>query len=241
MDDIWYEESTEFSRYMFHQYQDFFNQFENEPAYEAEDTFHEPFYDFMYRYQSLQRHWWLNKRITKQHTLMLQNALTDMKNTTEFDGYYDILSTDIEYFPEYTRYTTIAIALSLVENMLNQLSISVAADLGKPVILEQNNMPYINKYLFWLTHTCGLSILIDADTWKSINTIRKVRNSFIHQISKDIPDDIKKVINEMLESMDANSPINDEFVDIALVKLAALVKTIELAYLDFYKKLKKSP
>jgi hypothetical protein len=43
----------------------------------------------------------------------------------------------------------------------------------------------------------------------------------------------------MLESMDKNEPINDEFVDIALVKLAKLVKTIELAYLDFYEKLKK--
>lgn len=243
MDDGWYEESTDFDKYLFHQYQDFFNQTQDEPAYVAEDSYFEPFWDFMYRYQSLQRHWWLNKKITKQHSQMLQNLYSDIINNADHAGgegyYYDIVFTDLKHFPEYTRYTTIAIALSLVENMLNQLSIKIAEDVGKPVILEQNSMPYINKYLFWLTHTCGLSIAIDADTWKSINTIRRVRNTFIHQISKDIPDDIKKVINEMLESMDKNEPINDEFVDIALVKLAKLVKTIELAYLNFYEKLKK--
>ena len=39
----------------------FYKILEIEPTYETEDQFFEPFWEFKYRFQSLQRHWELNK------------------------------------------------------------------------------------------------------------------------------------------------------------------------------------
>ena len=62
-----------------------------------------------------------------------------------------------------------------------------------------------------------------------------MRNRFIHRINRDIPEQVKKVISKMICSIANNENIvTDQFVDASLSSLATLVKTIELAYIDFY-------
>jgi hypothetical protein len=75
--------------------------------------------------------------------------------------------------------------------------------------------------------------------WKSVDAIREIRNRFTHRINRDIPDDVKKMISEMVSlAVEDEKAITDDFVDMALMKLAKLVKTIELAYIEFYEKTK---
>ena len=97
-------------------------------------------------------------------------------------------------------------------------------------------MSYLNKYILWFTRGCGLDITIDKSLWKSIDAIREIRNRFIHKIDRDIPEQVKKVISEMISSaLDDENQVTDEFVELSMSKLANLVKKIELAYIKFNK------
>lgn len=214
----------------------FYQLLEIEPIYVTEDVFFEPFWDFKYRFQSLQRHWHLNKAYIQNHISILKSVKGD--GSAEFDDIFsETAQVDIEYFPEYLRASTISFALSLIENLLANLSEEVAKDLGKKIELENRRLPYINKYILWLTKGCGIEINIDEDVWRSLNAIRQVRNKFVHRIDKDIPKEVKIVISEMVSEISENeTAITNEFVDAALTKLAELVKTIELSYIGFYEK-----
>jgi hypothetical protein len=200
--------------------------------YETEDVVIEPFWEFKYRFQSLQRHWELNKAYISNHISILKNVEGD--GSAEFyDVFSETVGVDIEYFPEYLRLSTISFSLSLVENLLGDLCEEVAKDLGMEIDLDKRPLPYINKYILWLTRGCGLEIAIDKSMWKSLDAIREVRNRFIHKIDRDLADQIKKVISEMVSST-LEGEITDEFVGASFSRLADLVKTIELAYIKFY-------
>ncbi|HVK57126.1 MAG TPA: hypothetical protein VM532_19110 [Burkholderiales bacterium] len=214
----------------------FYKLLEIEPAYEAEDRFFEPFWEFKYRFQSLQRHWGLSKDYIENHISILNRV--DGDGSAEFDCIFsETAEVDIEYFPEYLRLSTISFSLSLVENLLGTLSDEIAKDTGKDLELDKRPLPYINKYILWLTRGCGLEITIDKSLWKSLDAIREMRNRFIHKIDRDIPNQVKKVISEMVPStIDDENPVTNEFVDASFSKIAILVKNIELAYIDFYEK-----
>ena len=216
----------------------FYQLLEIEPFYETEGIFFEPFWEFMYRFQSLQRHWQLSKGFIQNHISILKSVQGD--GSGEFDIIFsETAQVDIEYFPEYLRLSTLSFSLSLVENFLGSLSEEVANDLGVKLEFENKKLPYINKYILWLTRGCGIDINIDSEMWKSIDAIREIRNRFIHRINRDIPDDIKKVISEMVSlAVEDEKAITDDFVDKALMELAKLIKTIELAYIEFYEKTK---
>jgi hypothetical protein len=202
--------------------------------YETEDRFFEPFWEFKYRFQSLQRHWELSKDYINNYVSILKNVKGD--GTAEFDVVFsETAEVDIEFFPEYLRLSTISFSLSLVENLLGSLSEEIAKDLGVDIDLDKRPLPYINKYILWLTRGCGIQITIDKSIWKSLDAIREMRNRFIHRIDRDIPEQVRKVISEMVSSsVDNDSSITDQFVDASLSSLAELVKLIELAYIKFY-------
>ncbi|MDG1071701.1 MAG: hypothetical protein P8P32_08830 [Akkermansiaceae bacterium] len=205
-----------------------------ENVYEPEAYFFEPFWEFAARLNSLQRYWNLGKDYHNRHTSLVDSAKGD--GSAEFhDIRDDILLSDKEYMPEFNKLSTIAIALSLVENLLGTLADDIAKDLGKKVDLDQRPIPYLNKYIMWLVRGCGIEIDIDKSIWKGLDAIREMRNRFIHRINRDIPDQIKKVISEMVSSsFDPNNPVSDDFVEKAFVQLADLVKIIETAYIDFH-------
>ena len=212
----------------------FYKMLEIDPIYETENQFFESFWEFKYRFQSLQRHWELNKVFISNHISILSN--TEGDGSAEFDiAFSETAEVDIEYFPEYLRLSTISFSLSLVENLLGSLSEEIAKDLGCAIELDKRPLPYIDKYILWLVRGCGLDITIDKSIRKSLEAIRELRNRFIHRIDRDIPDQVKKVISEMVSiTFDDEKSVTDEFVDASLLKLAELVKEIELAYIKFY-------
>ena len=211
----------------------FYKSLEIEPVYDTEDVFFEPFWEFKYRFQSLQRHWELSKDHIQNHISLLKSVEGD--GSAEFaDIFSETAAVDIEYFPEYLRLSTISFALSLVENLLGSLSDEVARDMGIEIALDERRLPYINKYILWLTRGCGLDINIDKSLWKSLDAIREMRNRFIHKINRDIPEQVKKVISEMiLVAINDENLVTDDFVNVSMMRLAELVKEIELAYIEF--------
>lgn len=213
----------------------FYKLLEIEPLYETEEQFFEPFWKFKDRFQSLQRYWEVNKDYISNHISLIKKVKRD---SAESDIIYsEIAETDIEFFPEYLRLSTISFALSLVENLLGDLSEEIAHDLGVEIKFDEKRLPYINKYILWYIRGCGLEIVLDKSIWKSLDAIREIRNRFIHRIDRDIPEQVKKVIAEMVSSTsDDEKSITDEFVDASLKKLSELVKIIEIAYIQFHEK-----
>ena len=214
----------------------FYKLLEIQPIYDTEAQFFEPFWEFKYRFQSLQRHWQLNKDYIQNHISILRSVKGD--GSAEFENIFsETANVDIEYFPEYLRLSTISFSLSLVENLLGSLSDEIARDRGIKIELDKRPLPYINKCLLWLTRGCGLDITIDKSLWKSLDAIREMRNRFIHKIDRNIPDRVKKVISEMVSiALDDENSVTDNLVDASLSQLARLVKEIELAYIDFYQR-----
>lgn len=206
-----------------------------DPIYETEDIFcSKAVWDFSYRFQSMHRHWVLSKEHFKDHIDELKLAKTKSANEL-LDIYSETAGIDADFFPEYIRLSTITVALSLFENMLVGLSKEVAEDLGIETRLTEKNIPYINKYILWFTKGCGIDVDIDKSHWKYLDAIRNMSNRFIHQIDRDIPENIRKVISEMInKSLEDAHGITDEFVDISLIKIAELAKTIELAHIHYY-------
>jgi hypothetical protein len=207
-----------------------------ELSYEAEPEFHEPFWNFMYRFQSLERHWQLSKEFFSRHISDLEQTPDDGE-----DGFAEIFSetaeVDMNYFPEYLRLSTISFSLSLVENLLSDLSEEISKSQRKVYQPDSRNIPYINKYILWLTRGCGIEIAIDKSIWRKLDAIRELRNRFIHKIDRDISDNVKKVMSDMIsEASSQGEDITDQFVDAALETLALLVKEIELSYIDYYRR-----
>jgi len=187
----------------------FYKLLEIEPIYVTEDRFFEPFWTFKYRIQSLQRHWELNKDYMKNHISILKKV--EGNGSAEFmEMFSETAGIDIDYFPEYLRLSTISFSLSLFENLLGSLSDEIANDLGIKVDLDNRPLPYINKYILWLTRGCGLDITINKSLWKNLDAIREMRNRFIHRIDRDIPIQINKIISEMVSTaIDEKNPISD--------------------------------
>lgn len=218
----------------------FFKTLQVDPIYETEDYFcSNAIWVFGYRYQSLYRHWVLSREYFKSHIAEIES--TDNIIDAELqDIYSETAGVDIEYFPEYIRLSTVSIALSLIENMLNELSIEVAKDQGINVELSEKNIPYINKYILWFTRGCGIEIDIDKTHWKSLDAIRAVRNRFIHQIDRDIPIHVQQVISGMVtDAVEGGQLVSDGFVDVSLKKLAELAKNVELAHISYYQRVHK--
>ena len=95
-------------------------------------------------------------------------------------------------------------------------------------------MPYINRYVTYLQRGCGLSLNIDKETWKSIDAIRDIRNRYVHKISRDLPDQIQRTLQELFESdHGAEFKVNDEFVRTAFEVIGSLATKLDVAYWTF--------
>ncbi|MDG2376208.1 MAG: hypothetical protein P8M18_07650 [Woeseiaceae bacterium] len=205
------------------------------PVYETEDRFFFPFWDFASRIQSLQRHWHFSKEFIDFHISQLDKAPDD--GTAEWGVIYtEVAEVDIEFFPNYLRGSIIAMCFALFETLLGDVAEEAAKDTGNEITFEKKRpLPYINRYILWLSRSCGLDLQIDKQLWKELDAVRELRNKFIHRIDRDLPSQIR----ETLETLSDNLPstefsIGDDHVELTFSTMANLAKLIELAYLEFY-------
>lgn len=217
----------------------FYEYINKKPIYTAEGEYVvTPFWEFMYRIQALHRHWMVSKDFTNKHLNKLKKAGTISGKYQEYyDLYAETAGSDVDYIPEQIRGSTISILISLLENLLIQLSEDIAKELKIKIELSENKMPLINKHIYWITKGCGLEVYIPKETNKNLDLIREIRNRFIHNINRDLPDQLKKTLSQIVErNEDTKSLVDDAFVEFSFNKISELVKNIELSYIEFDKK-----
>ena len=213
-----------------------------ENIYEPEPIFHQPFWDFSYRFQSLYRNWILFRDFNNRHIdLLAQAENVENEDAEYYDIHSEVAQVDIEYFPIHLRGSIISLSLSSLENLLNELAEEIAKNLNKPIELDKRPLPFINKYLLWFTRNCEMEITVNKGLYKKLDAIREIRNRFIHNLSREIPENVKKTIREMTKNLSNQEVVvTDEFVDQSLKEISTLVKNIEISYLAFYEELKNN-
>lgn len=212
----------------------FFDSLDIEPVFDACERFLHPFYEFASRIQSLQRHWHFSKEFIEHHIAELSRTPDD--GSAEWSmAYAEVAEVDIEFFPNYLRGATIAICFSLFESMLGKVSDEVAKDMGVEIAFEKKTLPYINRYVLWLSRSCGLEIQIDKQLWKELDAVRELRNQFIHRMDRDLPPQIRKTLEALSQELpDAEFSIADDHVDLTFRTMANMAKRVELAYWQSY-------
>jgi hypothetical protein len=220
---------------------------EIEPLYEPEGVFFKPFWDFDYRFRSIQHHWELNREYIADHLDLLEKVDVGEfswawgetgldTNSAEFHHMLDFASEPFEFMVEYLRMSTISFSLALVENLLSSLSKELSQELGIEIEFSKRRMPFMDRYIHWLIKGCGLPIEITKELNKEIAAIREVRNRFMHQIDRDFQEQTKIILSGMVEQpVSDKNPVSDDVVTAALITIAELVKILELAYIEFQK------
>jgi hypothetical protein len=153
--------------------------------------------------------------------------------------HYENEHSDIEYFPEFLKASTLSMALSTFENLLGDLSEDIARELKVEIELPEKG-GYINKYITWFTRGCGIEIKLSKENNRKLNAIRNIRNRFIHRISRDIPKDIRDTISKMVNQTENEDLISNDFIEHSLKEISSLASKLETAYIKFLNQKKKN-
>ena len=198
------------------------------------NAYHEAFWNFAYRLNSLHRYW-LN---TGRH---IQSYLTDLKKLRTGYGCEEaelFCEGDEEYFLEFLRGSILSHSLTLLEVLLSDVAKDVTAVIATPTEVEgrsdEKRLPYINRYLLFLTRTCGFQIDIPTGLWSELDAIRELRNRYIHKLDRDLPTQIQNTLARMAtEVRTAEKPVDDSFVHSSMTVVADIGQTLEYAYWEW--------
>ena len=127
-------------------------------------------------------------------------------------------------------------SLSLLETLLEDLSLEIARDLDISVELPSQGS-FLQRYLKWFDRSCGLTIEFTKENKKNFMAIGAVRNKYIHKLDRDLPEDIRRIIHKMGKP-EENEVINFAFIEKAFEEITQLIEKLESGYEKFYKSLK---
>lgn len=212
----------------------FYNQLLIEDIFEPEDRVVPAVWEFSYNFNSLYRYWLNIRSVLELHVNTL-NSAAEGDGSAEFDDVFsETAGVDVEFMPKYLRLSTISFALALVESLLSDLSEWAAEQKGMTVDLPSGKLPYMNKYLVWLVNDCGLALKIDNSLMESLDTLRRLRNQFLHKLSGDIPAHLTNVMSDVISDVvDETNTVTDEVVEHCFSRLAEFAKSVELACDEF--------
>jgi len=206
-----------------------------DPLYQPSERFLLAFYDFAYRLNSLQRHWESTRHFIARYLTDLRAVRTD--GSAEMEMIKDEFLSDEEYFPEFLRGAVISHSLALLENLLSDVVEEVASDLGTLTVLDERQLPYVNRYILFLTRTGGLELEIGKDLWRKLDAIRELRNRYIHKLDRDLPSQIKATLARMADEAQSDEKlVDDAFVDSGLSVVAELAGKLDCAYWRWFEK-----
>lgn len=227
------------------------------------------FWVFGYRFNSLYRHWTLNKELTNKHLRKVKEAPSLLLKQIEKDraqyykekaegkihnkddkffyeadwseeimtDHYENEHNDIEFFPEFLKGSILSMSLSLLETLLEDLSVEIAKDLNIPIELPTQGS-FLQRYLNWLEKNCGLNVELTKQNKKHFMAIGAVRNKYIHKLDRDLPEDIRNIITKMIHP-EEKEMISYNFIEKAFEEINHLTEKLEAAYLKFYQELKQ--
>ncbi|EPJ2732736.1 hypothetical protein ACTHEF_004417 [Vibrio parahaemolyticus] len=215
--------------------EDYIYQFAIDEVYEPELEFHEPFWDFKYRFESLYRYWLLNTKHLSKHLNILEQIEGD--GSAEYQDMFDeTMGVDIKSFPSYLRLSTMSFSLSILERLLEGIVKMKASDDGIQVKIKNKKLPYIDRSIDFLINNTSLELDIDKSDLEQLNAIRILRNIFIHQLDRDLSNNIQSTLKDLNgTTIERVEQVNDDLVKNTFIIISNIVKSIELAYITDYK------
>lgn len=215
--------------------EDYIYQFVIDEVYEPELEFHEPFWDFKYRFESLYRYWLLNTKHLSKHLNILEQIEGD--GSAEYQDMFDeTMGVDIKSFPSYLRLSTMSFSLSILERLLEGVVKMKASDDGIQVKIKNKKLPYIDRSIDFLINNTSLELDIDKSDLEQLNAIRILRNIFIHQLDRDLSNNIQSTLKDLNgTTIERVEQVNDDLVKNTFIIISNIVKSIELAYIADFK------
>ncbi|MBE3977007.1 hypothetical protein HJ138_22550 [Vibrio parahaemolyticus] len=215
--------------------EDYIYQFAIDEVYEPELEFHEPFWDFKYRFESLYRYWLLNTKHLSKHLNILEKIEGD--GSAEYQDMFDeTMGVDIKSFPSYLRLSTMSFSLSILERLLEGVVKMKASDDGIQVKIKNKKLAYIDRSIDFLIKNTSLELEIDKSDLEQLNAIRILRNIFIHQLDRDLSNNIQSTLKDLNgTTIERVEQVNDDLVKNTFIIISNIVKSIELAYITDYK------
>lgn len=216
------------------------------PYFKTSGEFSKAFSEFEVRLGSLQRYFEMNdyniKYYLKTSKVLIKENKKDNDHSQEELKKFDACHfADVDYFYEMHYLSILLILFTMFENLLSDLvkDISYISKINFNNSI-QKDLPYINKYILFLKNTCKLDIEISQKQWHSVNTIRKVRNNYLHNLETDISSDLQEELLKIITPKNNNKvTINDEFLSMCFELFGGIATDLEKAYWEYKKDLFK--
>ncbi len=210
------------------------------PYFKSSEDFSKIFSDFENRISSLQRYFETNQMHIEHYLQYSKDTLKqkkkEIKNQKELAAYGRCHFSDEEYFYEMHYLSVILMLFSLFETLLSDLSVDIAKSQDKWVEdYMDKSLPYIKRYMYFLTDICQLDIKIDDEQEKKLDIIRKIRNNYLHSLEKDIPEEIQEELKKVLDLDKNKIRINSEFISMAFQIIGEIAQNLERAYWKYKK------
>lgn len=212
------------------------------PYFKSTEDFSKIFSEFETRIGSLQRYFEMNSLNIKYYLesskkLLKENKKEGDSSEKEIQQYGKCHFADVDYFYEMHYLSILLIIFTMFENLLSNLvkDISYISKVSLNTN-TQKELPYINKYILFLKNQCKLDINITQKQWHSINTVRKVRNNYLHNLDTDIPDDLQNELLKIITPKNNNKvTVNEEFLDMCFTLFGDITSQLEKAYWKYKK------
>lgn len=165
-----------------------------EPVYNPSQRFLEAFYKFDGRLMSLQRYFEFGAKFVKTYLVESRHSMIREKATGDWvDGVVrEEMTLQDDNFRDYLRKSVLVQLFSLIENLFVEVANGMAKMLGQRLQLPSKPMPEFNKYVYYFEHECGLRLKIEKETWRTVDALRDVRNRYVHELTREIPENIRQ-------------------------------------------------
>lgn len=206
----------------------------NRAAYQPEDTFTQPFYEFTERFNSLARYWSLGQA----QYAMLTEDLEHLHKELDGAGWdHDSVSVDVDLhaFPETLRLSVLTMGFAVVDELLRHLSMEIATNEAPA---ENNGAPpdlsFANLYMLRLTQQDGpLGAAPEPAEAQAKEQALQGMTEALDRIGTTILADLAQVKEQLAAEARTHSTLTDDDVEATMHYLSTLVKSAEQSYLEY--------
>jgi hypothetical protein len=211
-----------------------------EPVYDPPERFLEAFYEFDARMKSLQRYFEFGAKFIKSYLVASRRSLIREKTmgSWELGLFHEEMTLSDETFRYYLRSSVLVQLFSLIENLFLEVAKNMADIQKQPLQLPTKAIPHFNKYVYYFENDCGLRLEIEKETWKTLDALREIRNRYVHELARDVPENIRKQLEAITGAEEyANLPTDEAYMREAFKTVGHLAKKLDVAYWARYDQL----
>jgi len=152
--------------------------------------------------------------------------------------FHEEMTLSDETFRYYLRSSVLVQLFSLIENLFLEVAKDMAEMRKQALRLPTKPMPHFNKYVYYFENDCGLRLDIEKETWKTLDALREIRNRYVHDLARDVPENIRMQL-ETIKGVEeyANLPTDEAYMREAFKTVGHLAKKLDVAYWARYDEL----